>query len=403
MNVKHGFAFDGENITAVENGNILLTPGNFLVGGGWKNGKKYFKGEVPSDYVLREGDLVVSMTDLSKEGDTLGYPALLPNNSSKKYLHNQRVGLVVLKSNVTSKEYIYFLMRFSEYQKYIVNTASGSTVRHTSPTKIQSFEFAIPPLPEQHAIAAVLSSLDKKIGHLRRQNKTLEDVAQAIFREWFVKFRFPGCEKYKMVRSEIGKVPKGWRVAKLTEVVEIMSGGTPKTDITDYWGGEIPFFTPKDAKDQFYVVETEKNVTRKGLENCNSKLYPKNTVFITARGTVGKCALSAQEMAMNQSCYALKGKFFSNLFIFLLIKQVVGNLQGAASGAVFDAITVSTFESVLVCIPEKKLEEKFSAVVKPLFEKMIFNDTNIRSLSIAQNLLLPKLLSGKIRAKGYSK
>lgn len=102
--IKHGYAFKGEYISDVENDNILLTPGNFLVGGGWKEGKKYYSGEIPGEYVLHQGDLVVTMTDLSKDGDTLGFPALIPNSPKKKYLHNQRVGLVIQKESSASKK-----------------------------------------------------------------------------------------------------------------------------------------------------------------------------------------------------------------------------------------------------------------------------------------------------------
>ena len=220
--VKHGFAFSGNNITDAENENILLTPGNFLIGGGWKEGKKYFNGDIPNNYILAADDLIITMTDLSKEGDTLGYPALIPYNPTKKFLHNQRIGIVIINENFAIKKYIYFLMRFSGYQRFIVNTASGSTVKHTSPSKIKSYNFAMPPLLEQQAIAAVLSSLDDKIELLREQNKTLEAIAAAIFKRWFIDFEFPDkngnpykSSGGKMIESELGEIPKGWKIGFL--------------------------------------------------------------------------------------------------------------------------------------------------------------------------------------------
>jgi type I restriction enzyme S subunit len=129
-----------------------------------------------------------------------------------------------------------------------------------------------------------------------------------IYREWFANFRFPGHEKVRMVESELGPIPERWPVVGFDEISDILSGGTPKTTEPIYWNGPIPFFGPTDAPDSFWVVSTTRSITELGLSKCNSKLYPAETVFITARGTVGKVALPASSMAMNQSCYALRGK-----------------------------------------------------------------------------------------------
>ena len=116
-------------------------------------------------------------------------------------------------------------------------------------------------------------------------------MARALYREWFVDFRFPGHENQPRVASPLGEIPQGWEVKPFTEVADVLSGGTPKTDVAEYWNGDIPFFTPRDAPTCFYVQDTEKHVTELGLSRCASELYPPNTVFITARGTVGKVAL----------------------------------------------------------------------------------------------------------------
>jgi len=191
IKIKHGWAFKGESITEDPNNNIVLTPGNFNIKGGFKNNKfKYYTGNFPDDYILKEGDVVVTMTDLSKEGDTLGYSAKLPKNK-RSFLHNQRIGLVELISNDANLDFIYWLMRTRNYQKTIVNSATGTTVRHTSPTKIQEYNFYLPSKKEQIAISHILTILDSKIDLLRRQNQTLENIAQALFKRWFVDFEFP--------------------------------------------------------------------------------------------------------------------------------------------------------------------------------------------------------------------
>nr|WP_247709809.1 restriction endonuclease subunit S [Morganella morganii] len=157
------------------------------MGGGFKSSKfKYYSGETyPEQYRFNGGELIVTMTDLSKETDTLGYAALVPNDNNI-YLHNQRVGLVQILNNDLDKMYLYWKMRTREYQEFIANSASGTSVMHTSPKKICEYEFLLPTKLEQKAIASVLSSLDDKIDLLHRQNKTLESMAETLFRQWFI-------------------------------------------------------------------------------------------------------------------------------------------------------------------------------------------------------------------------
>jgi len=135
VHVKHGFAFKGEYFTDEQTPDVLVTPGNFAIGGGFKDEKlKYYAGPVPNDYILEQGDLVITMTDLSKAGDTLGYPALIPASTGKRYLHNQRIGLVEIRDEEqVDKRFLFYRLRASDYRLQILATASGSTVRHTSP------------------------------------------------------------------------------------------------------------------------------------------------------------------------------------------------------------------------------------------------------------------------------
>ncbi|MEL5407699.1 restriction endonuclease subunit S [Serratia nevei] len=187
VTIKHGYAFPGKFITSQETKKILVTPGNFNIGGGFKSSKfKYYSGVTyPEQYRFNGGELIVTMTDLSKETDTLGYAALVPNDNNI-YLHNQRVGLVQILNNDLDKMYLYWKMRTREYQEFIANSASGTSVMHTSPKKICEYEFLLLTKLEQKAIASVLSSLDEKIDLLHHQNKTLELMAETMFRQWFI-------------------------------------------------------------------------------------------------------------------------------------------------------------------------------------------------------------------------
>ena len=145
ITVKHGFAFKGEYFSDEPTRDILLSPGNFKIGGGFKSDKfKYYKGDFPKDYILKEGAIIITMTDLSKAGDTLGYSAKIPPHRGINYLHNQRLGLVQFKNNDIDPDFLYWILRTQPYQYYIVGSATGSTVKHTSPTRICDYEFEAP-------------------------------------------------------------------------------------------------------------------------------------------------------------------------------------------------------------------------------------------------------------------
>jgi type I restriction enzyme S subunit len=178
--IKHGYAFKGDFFCDEPTRYLLLTPGNFAIGGGFQEKPKYYNGYIPESYVLAKNDLIVTMTDLSKQGDTLGYSALVPENNC--YLHNQRIGLITIKRHDVLKKFIYWLMRTWDYQRFIVNHASGSTVKHTSPKTVLSYEFDLPSLNKQKIIADTLSALDDKIALNSKLNDYLATENHWIYR-----------------------------------------------------------------------------------------------------------------------------------------------------------------------------------------------------------------------------
>lgn len=200
-------------------------------------------------------------------------------------------------------------------------------------------------------------------------------MAQTIFKSWFSDFE--------------PTIP-------FTEVAQVLGGGTPKTGNAEYWDGDIPFFTPKDTLG-IYTLTTEKTLTEAGLSKCNSRLYPINTVFVTARGTVGKLALAGLPMAMNQSCYALIGKDgFGQYYVYHLAQHVVENLKHKASGAVFDAIVTRDFESELVPVVTVEAACSFEEKVAPIYETILNNSFENIRLSELRDALLPRLMSGEL-------
>ena len=177
-----------------------------------------------------------------------------------------------------------------------------------------------------------------------------------------------------------------------TDVVQIMGGGTPKTELDEFWDGDILFFTPKDITDSAFCLHTEKHLTETGLANCSSKLYPQFTTFVTCRGTVGNLSMAGIPMAMNQSCYALKGKNdFPPLFIFSFTRYVISTMKKKASGAVFSALVTRDFEMEKVFEPSLQLAKQYEDKVNPLFTQILENSNELQTLLSLQEMLLSKL------------
>ena len=267
----------------------------------------------------------------------------------------------------------------------------------------------------QRAIAHILGTLDDKIELNRRMNETLEAMAQALFKSWFVDFdpvrakmegRPTGLPKEiedlfpdSFENSELGEIPKGWSVGPLTNVFEIVGGGTPKTTIENYWNGNIPWFSVEDSpkESDIWVIDTKRKITQKGLLNSSTKILSIGSVIITARGTVGKIALVGIPMAMNQSCYGIHGKFPANFWTYFSIKELIAGLKQNVHGSVFDTITRNTLERIFLVIPPNKILEVFETQVKSILNNIRLNLNESHNLSNIREILLPKLLSGDIR------
>lgn len=286
ITIKHGFAFKGEFISSEDNGVVLVTPGNFAIGGGFKEGKcKFFHSDYPEEYILKPGALIVTMTDLSKQGDTLGYSAKVPK-SKRVYLHNQRIGLVDVFNSDADKEYLYWFMRSGKYQKTIVATASGSTVKHTSPSRICEIELDLPPINVQKKIAAILSAFDSKIELNQRINENLERQAQTFFQDMFIDNALPD-----------------WKEGTISDLGAVVGGSTPSKAKAEYYTEQgIAWITPKDLsinKSKF-IAHGENDITELGLKNSSAALMPAGTVLFSSRAPIGYIAIADGEVTTNQ-------------------------------------------------------------------------------------------------------
>lgn len=329
------------------------------------------------------------------------------NFDQSVFLGQRVVQYRVNPSKLTSKYLLYsFLSPDLQYQ-FKRHDSSGSTVSHIRVPDCLKFEIPLPDLDEQEKIAAVLSALDSKIDCNDRINAELEALAKTLYDYWFVQFDFPDANG-KPYNSSGGRmvynatlkreIPEGWFDSSVLAVAELLGGGTPTKKNSEFWGGSIPFFTPTDADRSTFKFSTADYITEAGLKGSSTKLFGKNTVFITARGSVGKLVLAGVEMAMNQSCYALRAKpGISHVFLYFLARELIHHLQVKSSGSVFDSIVSNDIELTRLAIPTGEVVEKFGAVVEPMFAKISAGTRENQQLAQLRDWLLPLLMNGQVK------
>ncbi len=293
-------------------------------------------------------------------------------------------------------EYLMMWFTRSEFDREACFHAVGGVRGSLEWEDFENLQFPIPHPDKQKEIVKEYNTIVNRITLNNQLIKKLEETAQAIYREWFVDFEFPNEEgkPYKsnggeMVESELGAIPKGWKVKAFTAVVKLGGGGTPDTTDESYWNGEFPFFTPADISKGYYCIETEKFVSKLGLKNSSTKLYPKDTVFVTARGTVGAIAIAGCEMTMNQSCYALSG--VNPFFIHQVTIAAIQKLNHEAIGAVFSALVTKDFDEQFIVQPKQEIEIKFQNQVKEIYNLILIKTKENKSLISFRDLLLSKL------------
>ena len=385
MSIKHGYAFKGDFISTANNGIVLVTPGNFAIGGGFKENKcKYFTGGYPEEYVLKPNDLIVTMTDLSKNGDTLGYSALVPD-TSRIYLHNQRIGLVQIKSNEISKDYLYWFMRTRKYQKKIVATASGSTVKHTSPSRICEIEIELPSLDEQNKIASVLNNIENKIYENSAINNNLEQQAMALFKSWFIDY-----EPFD------GQLPTIWKSGVLGDFLEIKRGGSPRPIQNFLSDSGLHWLKISDATciSSPFINEIKEYIIEDGL---------KKTVFLKAgnlvlsnSATPGLPKILDIDTCIHDGWLYFPSSKFSNEYLYLYFKHIRDNLVALGNGSVFTNLKTDILKNYPTNLPTDDVLSKFDEVIKPMFSMILSKTRESKRLMEIRDSLLPKLMSGEL-------
>ena len=271
----------------------------------------------------------------------------------------------------------YLMLWFSrpEFDRYARYKSHGSVREIFDWNELCMVELPVPDIEKQRKIVKAYKTITDRIDLKQKINDNLINTTDTIFFKVFLE-------------------NKPTATISFTDIVQLMGGGTPKTDEDSFWNGNILFFTPRDISRSPFCISTEKHLTNEGLNNCSSRLYPPYTTFVTCRGTVGNLALAGVPMAMNQSCYALKGKNdFPALFVFSFTRYVIATMKKKASGAVFSALVTRDFEMEKVFEPNFEDAILFEKRVEPLFAQILANTNEIQQLLDLQNALLTQLSS----------
>ena len=350
----------------------------------------------PSDYRNYRKYATNSERKLSKVGIDRFEKKILPANSilvtcigsdmgkvvmnRELCITNQQINAIVPNTSVNN-DFLYYRL-ISIYDTLRILGGDGTAVPIVNKSDFENIRIELPPLPEQIRIASILSSLDDKIDLLHRENKTLEAMAETLFRQWFIE-----------------EAKEDWEEGKLGDILSVKGGTTPSTKEPSFWDGDIAWTSPRDVTtlNGLYLFETEKRITQRGLEQISSGLLPSGTLLMSSRAPVGVLAFAEIPLAINQGYIAiLDDKGYSKEFIYLWLKTNMDLVHSYSNGSTFMEISKSAFKSLDISIPSKNEVECFVQEVKPYFDKIRTNEIQIRTLTKTRDGLLPKLMSNEI-------
>ena len=327
---------------------------------------------------LEIGDIVIART-----GNSTGETSIIKDDINAvfaSYLIRFRID-----RKIANPLYVSFVLRTNDWRNFIESIKGGSAQPGANAKILSTFELTCPPLPLQHRIAEILGALDDKIELNRQMNQTLEQMAQALYKHYFVDDIDPE------------NLPEGWRNGKLEEVVKIRGGGTPSTMESKFWNGSIHWTSPKDLANlkSPFLIDTESKLTELGLKKVSSGLLPIGTVLLSSRAPIGYIAIADIPVAINQGYIAiLPDSSFSHQFIYFWLKNNIDLIIQYANGSTFLEISKKAFREIECIIPPNELIQKFIEAVQPQFDLINNSTYEIENLTQTRDYLLPKLISG---------
>lgn len=390
--IKHGYAFKGEHFVGAGT-HVVLTPGNFERTGGLKlkgDKEKYYDGEIPAEYILRRGDLVVAMTDLTQNAPILGAPALIPDDD--RYLHNQRLGKVVdLDETQLDKRYLYYVFNLPATREQLKATATGATVKHTAPDRIHQVEAPIPPLPIQRRVANVLSAYDALVENNVKRIKVLEEMARSLYREWFESSERKRRGSVSTVQDLVDR-----------DILEINDGYRAKNSELGQPG--LPFARAGNVNDGFHFEDADL-LHKSNVPKAGTKVSRAGDVVFTSKGTVGRFAWVRPEtpafVYSPQLCFwrVLRAEVVEPSYLFRWMQsrafiEQVNRVKG--STAMADYVSLTDQRRMHVDVPAPERQRAFASAVAPMDALAANLQASNHILRTTRDLLLPKLVSGEV-------
>lgn len=310
----------------------------------------------------------------------------------------------IIPSDKYDLKFMYYFLKTQSLEKM----NSHSAVPGLNREEVYKKSVMLPDINEQKLIADILSSLDDKIELNNQMNETLEEMAQALFKRWFVDFEFPNEEgqPYKssggeMVESELGMIPSTWKVGNLSDIsIKIFSGGTPKTTEDSYWNGNYCWLSSGETRNRF-ILSTEKSITELGVKKSSTKLANKYNTVIASAGqgnTRGQASLLLLDTYINQSLISINPKMEFTFFSFLNIARRYEELRAISdSNSIRGSLTTKMIQKLSIVIPELTTLSKFNEIINPIIHQIEKNIEESIYLKDIRDILLPKLMSGEIR------
>ena len=337
---------------------------------------------------FRNGDTLLARITPCLENGKTAYVDILDNDEvgfgSTEYI------VIREKSGFSDKKFLYYLSISPRFRDIAIKAMNGTSWRQRVQTDVLENKILIlPPLPEQRAIATVLSSFDDKIELLREENKTLEATAQTIFKEWFGKYNIDD------------ELPEGWRVGKISDFWNIVCGKTPSKDNSDFFWGDIPFIKIPDMHNDVFIIKTEDSLTEEWANSQKNKFIPRWSICVSCIATVGLVSIASQDSQTNQQINSIvPNKDFYLEYLYFVLTNMKDYLIGVGSwGSATLNINTSVFSNIKIVSPAEKKIQEYHSHTSPIFEKIITNSKQIQSLSKARDTLLPKLMKGEVRVE----
>ena len=359
----------------------------------------------PESLFLKNGDILFARS--SVKGSGAGQAAMISSCPENTIFSGFIIRFRIEARDIALPLFVNYLLRSDIYRELLPRIASGTTITNLSQGTLASLPILLPPLPEQRAIAHILGSLDDKIELNHRMNQTLEAMARAIFKHWFIDFEFPNDngEPYKssggeMIDSPLGPIPKGWRIVKIKSLGNIVCGKTPpKKQRVFYENASIPFIKIPDMHNQVFAVNSNDTLSCEAINIMRKKLLPANSICVSCIATVGEVVITSRESFTNQQINSIvPRKKYLVYYTYFMMKELQNTLvQMASGGSATLNLNTKEFSNTSIIFPSESTIFRFHETVECLFQRILLNQTEINALASLRDILLPKLMSGEIR------